>query len=650
MKKITSFFLAIVALITMVSCGSKKGNTTEEIGRLSKPVITLTDNVVSWDSVKNAQGYIVKVNNEEKEEQIETTYTINGEGTFVVSVKAVSSDLTKWYSSVFSNEVTYTLELSTTTLWIVGDSTACNYYNAQEDTFVDNKYYYPRYGYGMQFENYFSEKLNIKNLALSGRSSVSFLADDNYKTLFGDNGIKKGDYLLIAFGHNDEKSGSTFTDATKSIDDSTSFKYSLYNNYIKKAEEKNANPILATPIVRLDSSNLYEGDKAHDTATGNYSNAIVELGNEKNIPVIDLTTITKDIYKNLGYDQAKYFHAMSTIFTDDTQTTIGPNLNAPDGTHLNVYGSKRVAYEFASALKNSSSSLKSYVNTNNVEPTKETDLVMWKKASKTPYSTPDLENYEPKPMFTTITEGWYGTAMGNCGGNPNAYDETYQQAVRNGFYATETSEGVFKVGQYVMKEDSTTKEPTDVANIKGKTESTAGDGFAFAFMQISTTAAFTFTADVEILENVMSSTNNNKSGMFGLMLRDDALINLDSVSGKEAVTTNYVVSGLILNDIATAGDTSKVSFKREGEKLSKGSEEVASLYKGDKAKLTLKRENQTIICIVEINGVSYTSEYKDIKFNEQDEDFMYIGMCANRGILCEFTNVNYQYDGEAQEA
>lgn len=645
MKKLVGTIIASATLLTLVSCGGSK----TKMVNLAAPILKITDNVVSWDAVEHAKGYVVKVNDEEVGEQTATSYSLKKVGNYSISVKAVSEDTKKYYSSNFSEALSYSYTLTTSTLWIVGDSTACNYYDEENDTFVDNKAYYPRYGFGMQFSNYFDTKLTIKNLALSGRSSRSFLSDANYNTLFGSNGIKKGDYLLIAFGHNDEKSGSTFTDASKPTDDSTSFKYSLYNNYIKKAEEKEATPILATPIVRLDSTNEYTGEKVHNTSNGDYSQAIRELGEEKNVDVIDLTTITKNIYTSLGYDEAKYFHAMGTVFTDETQTTIGPKTKAPDGTHLNVYGAKRVAYEFAKAIDNTSSKLGYYVKDGITMPTKEEDLVKWKKASRTPYTAPDLANYEPKPMYTTISNGWYGTAMGNCGGNPNAYDEQYTQANRNGFYATETSAGTFKVGQFVYKEEGTNKVPTTVANIKGKTDST-GDGFAFAFMQISTTAAFTFTADVKILENVMSSTNNNKAGMFGLMLRDDVLINLDSDSGKEAVTSNYVVAGMILNDPDKDGDTSKVNFKREGEKLSKGSDSVSTLYKDDTAKLTLKRENQTFICIVEINGQTYRTEYKDIIFNENDEQYMYLGMCANRGILCEFTNVNYQYDGEAQGA
>ena len=85
------------------------------------------------------------------------------------------------------------------TLWIVGDSTVCE--------FNDN-YYYPRYGYGTQIENYLDGTYEVRNLALSGRSSKSFLEEDNYKTLTGANGMKSGDVLIV--GDDSCQSGTTF--------------------------------------------------------------------------------------------------------------------------------------------------------------------------------------------------------------------------------------------------------------------------------------------------------------------------------------------------------------------------------------------------------------------------------------------------------
>src|SRR5262249_37272394 len=63
------------------------------------------------------------------------------------------------------------------TLYLVGDSTVAAF---------NDPYYYPRYGYGTQIGNYLSPSVTVDNLALSGRSSKSFIdpADNgNYAIL-----------------------------------------------------------------------------------------------------------------------------------------------------------------------------------------------------------------------------------------------------------------------------------------------------------------------------------------------------------------------------------------------------------------------------------------------------------------------------------
>ena len=72
------------------------------------------------------------------------------------------------------------------TLWVVGDSTLSSF---------DDKYYYPRYGYGTKLGCYLNSKVQVNNLALSGRSSKSYTTEPEYQTLLS--GMKKDDYLII---------------------------------------------------------------------------------------------------------------------------------------------------------------------------------------------------------------------------------------------------------------------------------------------------------------------------------------------------------------------------------------------------------------------------------------------------------------------
>lgn len=688
MKKITSFFLAIVALITMVSCGSKKGNTTEEIGRLSKPVITLTDNVVSWDSVKNAQGYIVKVNNEEKEEQIETTYTINGEGTFVVSVKAVSSDLTKWYSSGFSDEVTYTYTLSATTIWVVGDSTVCDYAKYDETTgektgVTDKSYFYDRYGYATQFTNFLSDKVTVKNLALSGRSARSLILDenkvknlnltkqevleldynredlytDNYKKLVDE--IKEGDYLVIGFGHNDEKFDDElrFSDASKSTDTLNSFKNILYEKYIKLAEENGATPILDTPIVRYTNTLDFTGSNGHvitltadnidkfgsngtsfKSLSGHsvgdvldYRQAILDLGEEKNVQTVDLTTLTASVYTAVGAEEAQYFHAMTS---GNSQTE--PNLASIDKTHINIYGAKEVAYLFVSEINSSNCTLKRYVDqTKLVEPTKSKDLVQNEYYTYVEYSPMNLDNwkettingydtgtktYDLTNVYTTITDGWYGTAFGDCGGDP--YDSSNQ-----GYFATETSAGVFKVGQ----SNSSSK-------CKGKIAS-GSEGYAFAFTRVSSSKNFTLSASGTII----TQNSDGKQSGFGLMLRDDCYVPTNNAG----ILSNNICAGIWQEK----SGVNNVGYARVSGTIER-SGETSSLTPevGTTIECTISRVGQVVTTTIVYDSKTYTNTYTDFDLVGNDFDYMYIGMYGARGIIAEWTNVNFQITGDSQGA
>ena len=61
----------------------------------------------------------------------------------------------------------------------------------------DDKYYYPRFGYGTMLDKYLNDNVKVVNIALSGRSSKSYLSEPEYNTLI--NGMKQGDYLLLGY-------------------------------------------------------------------------------------------------------------------------------------------------------------------------------------------------------------------------------------------------------------------------------------------------------------------------------------------------------------------------------------------------------------------------------------------------------------------
>ena len=508
-------------------------------------------------------------------------------------------------------------DLSTTsTLYIVGDSTVDEFLT-EAGTPKDTTYFYERCGWGGHIKDY-TEKLTIKNYGASGRSSKDYLGTSYYTDI--KNNIKAGDYLMIGFGHNDQKSDdpARFTDASKPITDNTSFQYSLYENYIKLAEDKGATPILCTPIVRLSASGDYTGSTAHKTATGDYRQAIVDLGTAKNVKVIDLTTYTKDLYTKIGYDEALYFHAITSGLSQSE-----PNLTAVDSTHINNYGAKYFDYYIAKELYDDENCyLGNYVKDEITMPTKENDLKINSVYKYSPYAAPNLKSYSPANQFKAVTEGWYGTAFGDTGGDPNS--------AGNGYVAKETSAGVFEVGQALESGDKPFK-----GKMADKTE-----GIAFCFKQVSINDNFTFSVKAKVLKVKGDGVQDG----FGIMLRDACWLPIKD----SGILSNYVSAGIVRDGKSNV----YANFSRSNLTSITYSSNTVSAYPkvDDVVEFKITRTGQSVVCETIIGSTTYTTNYLDFDFVAKDSDYFYVGMFGARGTVVEYTDVVYTKTGTSQGA
>ena len=494
-------------------------------------------------------------------------------------------------------------------IYVVGDSTVCDYELKQGR--LDN-YYMPRYGYGTQIVEYFNvTSEQVVNLALSGRSSLSFLQEDEYTEL--KNSISEGDYLIIGFGHNDEKDddAARYTNPNKSYtDDSTadgpSFQYTLYQNYVKLAKDAGATPILCTPIVRYAADGDYTGSEAHITDIGDYPEAIRELGEATGTTVIDLTELTKAVYL-ADNEGAVMYHAHTSYEgekPDETPAGI-------DTTHINKYGAQMVAYELAAALLETDNSLAAHVKDGIAAPTDWT-IAIDEKFEKADYIAPDLDNMT---AIATIGSGenesvWYKSTFGDIGGTDKLPN-----------FSTSYADGVFTV--------------SNPGGTNGKFASTT-DGMTAAFMRVSKDDNFTISATAT-LKSIAGSAGNNQTGL-GIMLRDDMYIDVNS----KLVNSNYVAAGVIM-------DGTTIFSRSDPAKLTKG-DKTGEPAEGDVFELTIKRLGQVVTVTVVKGGTTYTETYTDFDFTAVDNDYMYICLFANRGITVEYSNVTYTYDGVSQGA
>lgn len=109
-KKLLSIFaLSIVLFIT--GCIP----TDSKLQKLNTPVITLSDNIVSWEPIENANGYIIYINgiDEINMDSTETSYELSFDqvGIYKIKMRALG-DGKNYDDSGYSNIVTYTCEIT----------------------------------------------------------------------------------------------------------------------------------------------------------------------------------------------------------------------------------------------------------------------------------------------------------------------------------------------------------------------------------------------------------------------------------------------------------------------------------------------------------------------------------------------------------
>jgi lysophospholipase L1-like esterase len=217
------------------------------------------------------------------------------------------------------------------TLWIIGDSTVKN----GADT-GDNG----QWGWGNPIASYFDQKqINIQNRALGGTSSRTFWRDQWPRILPE---IKKGDYLIMQFGHNDssapdEPSRARGTlksngDETVEIDNPITKKHEVVHSYgwylrqfIGDAKEKGAvMSIVCSPIPRNNWRNGTMGPSE-------YCKWAEAAARQVEMPYIDLNGLIIQKYAALGQEKvtAELFPERETTHTDwagavmNAETVIG---------------------------------------------------------------------------------------------------------------------------------------------------------------------------------------------------------------------------------------------------------------------------------------------------------------------------------------
>lgn len=246
----------------------------------------------------------------------------------------------------------------------IGDSTMAEY----DESTTDKR------GWGMYLGSFFDPTfVTVNNRGKSGADTRGFYTGAAYWASVKTQ-MSAGDYLLIQFAHNDEGTVTYGMDnleyaaycAANSLpapsdargtNPQTTYREML-RAFIDEARELGVNPVLVGPICRayfqgndirrngkhdlgdkfskIENGVLYENQSlpAGDS-TMSYVKAMKVVAAEKNVPFIDLTEATRQLYLSYGETQC-----LSLLFCEG------------DKTHTNAMGGNLVARAAAQLLKN----------------------------------------------------------------------------------------------------------------------------------------------------------------------------------------------------------------------------------------------------------------------------------------------------------
>jgi lysophospholipase L1-like esterase len=199
------------------------------------------------------------------------------------------------------------------TIYIAGDSTVVD---------QDKE---PWAAWGQMLPVFLKSSVAVSNQAESGETIKSFVGERRLAKVMST--IQAGDYLMIQFGHNDQKPGAGYVPAE------TMFKDFL-NSYIQQAHAKGAEVILVTPMNRRNFD-----DSGHIEQTlGDFPQALREIAAAQHLGLIDLNAVSKTLYEALGPDGTlhAFVHYPANTFPEQTE-------ELKDNTHFNAYGAYLLA-------------------------------------------------------------------------------------------------------------------------------------------------------------------------------------------------------------------------------------------------------------------------------------------------------------------
>ncbi|MDB4914789.1 MAG: rhamnogalacturonan acetylesterase [Gemmatimonadetes bacterium] len=221
-------------------------------------------------------------------------------------------------------------------VYMIGDSTMADRPTPEKN---------PYRGWGQLFPAFFDDSVAVHNFAVNGRSTRSFIDEGRWAAVSAQ--LHRGDYVIIQFGHNDEKK----EDSTRYTDPAGSYRRNL-ERFVKESRDRGAIPILCTSIVRrsFDATGILRATH------GDYPRATREVAAALHVPMIDLEKATGGLVSAAGPEKSKALYG----YVDAGKNEMFPE-GLKDDTHLSLAGATAVAKLAALGIRASSLPLAAHV-------------------------------------------------------------------------------------------------------------------------------------------------------------------------------------------------------------------------------------------------------------------------------------------------
>lgn len=214
------------------------------------------------------------------------------------------------------------------------DTTATTIFLCGNSTVVDQELE-PWASWGQMIPRWFTDKVAISNHAESGLTVRTFLDGHRLDKVLSM--LKKGDYVVCEFGHNDQKEKRPGDGAWYH------FAHGL-KTFIDRVRAANGHIIFITPTQRR-SFDEATHTKIQETHL-DYPDAMRAVAKREGVPVIELHDMTRTFFEILGYEGSK-----KALVHYPANTFPGQDKPLADNTHFNPYGAYEVAKMVVMGMK-----------------------------------------------------------------------------------------------------------------------------------------------------------------------------------------------------------------------------------------------------------------------------------------------------------